>query len=540
MFKNFFILNRQSIEVDRLLSGFALINVFTQEKNKLIFYLRNDSKEYFIEINADSSLPYFIIREKYNRAKKNTLNFFASYLPSKLSSIKIAELDRIVQFNIQTASIYFYIHGKETNVFLIDEEKNFESFKKIEDEKNLIDEVGKLNFTNSILIPEFKLELDETSSSIISKKYPFLGREIISELIRRSDINPLQKKQVILQNILREIETTRAFVYRDDQTGKFKLSFFNRDELKSKELTFFNNLNDALKFLLVQEHKHKYENLTGRGRENKFEKNIMQLEKKRDHLQTRIKEGCKDEKYQQIANLLMMNLDMINQGASQVELENTYDSNKIITINLLPRLNLRENVNYYFDKVKSERKEFDKLNKLLSEINDQIKKQKTLFTEMKNTDIVTDDSLSSNAALKKNVDRNASQNVKSKFRQFILYDKYSIFVGKNSKNNDELTTSFAKQNDYWFHARSVSGSHVVLRWDKSYGEIQRILLEKTASLAAFYSKAKTSGLVPVSYTQKKYVIKRKGMEPGKVALFKEKVLIVRPEIPKECKLITAE
>src|SRR3989339_2058800 len=168
MFKNFFVLNRHVIEANKLLSGFTLVNIFTQEKNKLIFCLRSDSREYFIEVNADSSLPYFIIREKFNRAKKNTLDFFESYIPSKLNSIKIAELDRIIQFNLQDASIYFYIHGKETNVFLIDNEKNFRSFKKVENEPKFVDEIGKLNFSNSFQVQEFRLESEETSSSIIS------------------------------------------------------------------------------------------------------------------------------------------------------------------------------------------------------------------------------------------------------------------------------------------------------------------------------------------------------------------------------------
>src|SRR3989337_2683526 len=137
MFKNFFVLNRHVVEVNKLLSGFTLVNIFTQEKNKLIFYLRKDVQEYFIELNVDSSLPYFIVREKYNRARKNTLDFFESYLPSKLNSIKIAELDRVVQFNLQDASIYFYIHGKETNIILLSKEMDFESFKKVENEKKL-------------------------------------------------------------------------------------------------------------------------------------------------------------------------------------------------------------------------------------------------------------------------------------------------------------------------------------------------------------------------------------------------------------------
>jgi predicted ribosome quality control (RQC) complex YloA/Tae2 family protein len=62
-------------------------------------------------------------------------------------------------------------------------------------------------------------------------------------------------------------------------------------------------------------------------------------------------------------------------------------------------------------------------------------------------------------------------------------------------------------------------------------------LKAAASLAAYHSKAKTSGMAPVSYTQKKYVTKKKGMDPGKVALLKEAVLIVKPEIPEGCEYV---
>jgi predicted ribosome quality control (RQC) complex YloA/Tae2 family protein len=97
-----------------------------------------------------------------------------------------------------------------------------------------------------------------------------------------------------------------------------------------------------------------------------------------------------------------------------------------------------------------------------------------------------------------------------------------------------LTTKFAKQNDYWFHARSVSGSHAVLRVENYKEGIPKPILKKAASIAAYHSKAKTSKLTPVSYTLKKYVVKRKGMEPGKVNLLKEEVLLVTPEIPGGC------
>ncbi|HQJ46614.1 MAG TPA: NFACT RNA binding domain-containing protein, partial [Ignavibacteriaceae bacterium] len=94
-----------------------------------------------------------------------------------------------------------------------------------------------------------------------------------------------------------------------------------------------------------------------------------------------------------------------------------------------------------------------------------------------------------------------------------------------------LTTKFAKQNDLWFHARAVSGSHVILRVENKKEIIPKSVIKKAAGLAAFHSKAKTAGVVPVSFTYKKYVVKRKGMPFGQVSLLKEDILLVKPEIP---------
>ncbi|NMB80299.1 MAG: DUF814 domain-containing protein [Ignavibacteria bacterium] len=122
----------------------------------------------------------------------------------------------------------------------------------------------------------------------------------------------------------------------------------------------------------------------------------------------------------------------------------------------------------------------------------------------------------------------------SNYRQFIIENKYHLYVGKNSKNNDELKTRFAKQNDLWFHARSVSGSHVVLRIENTKEPVPKNIIKKAASVAAYYSKAKTSKLASVSYTFKKYVTKRKDLEPGQVILLREQVILVPPEIPDGC------
>ena len=134
--------------------------------------------------------------------------------------------------------------------------------------------------------------------------------------------------------------------------------------------------------------------------------------------------------------------------------------------------------------------------------------------------------------------QNQNDEVEIKFKHYLIEKKYHVFVGKDSVNNDLLTIRFAKQNDFWFHARSVSGSHVVLRIENTKEVVPKNILKKAASLAAYHSKAKTAGVVPVSYTFKKYVIKRKGQPTGQVSLLRENVLLVKPEIPVDTEYLT--
>ena len=107
---------------------------------------------------------------------------------------------------------------------------------------------------------------------------------------------------------------------------------------------------------------------------------------------------------------------------------------------------------------------------------------------------------------------------------------YTVLVGNNAKQNDLLTLKFAKKDDLFFHAKDVSGSHVILK-QISGKKVPNTTLEKTAALAAFYSKRKTDSLCPVGYTPKKYVRKPKGAAPGLVIVEREKVLLVKPELP---------
>lgn len=109
---------------------------------------------------------------------------------------------------------------------------------------------------------------------------------------------------------------------------------------------------------------------------------------------------------------------------------------------------------------------------------------------------------------------------------FLSSDGIKIYVGKNNKQNDELTLRFADASDIWLHTKNIPGSHVII---KSGGEPPLTTLNQAALLAAYYSKARGGANVPVDYTAKKYVKKPAGAKPGMVIYTTNRTAFVTPE-----------
>jgi len=116
-------------------------------------------------------------------------------------------------------------------------------------------------------------------------------------------------------------------------------------------------------------------------------------------------------------------------------------------------------------------------------------------------------------------------------RSFETSDGFEVIVGRNNKENDHVTHHLAKAEDLWFHASRMPGSHVVLR-RKDKSTPSRKAIEEAASIAAYFSKGRTSSSVPVIYTPKKYVHKPRGSRPGTATCAHEKFIMVTPRKPK--------
>lgn len=114
------------------------------------------------------------------------------------------------------------------------------------------------------------------------------------------------------------------------------------------------------------------------------------------------------------------------------------------------------------------------------------------------------------------------------FRRFTSSDGLAIYVGRNARENDELTFGLAKSDDLWLHARGTPGSHVVVRLEKGNDPPPETIRD-AATLALLYSDLKKSGKGDVIYTRRKWVKKAKGQAPGAVIVTQEKSLHVSLE-----------
>jgi hypothetical protein len=224
MIKNYFYLNRFVIEAGKILPGKKIYNLFTQEKDKLIIEFGEEESVEYLEIYVNPGQPHINIRTDYSRAKKNTIDVFPEAKGQIISSIKIAEDDRVINIDLQNATFFFTIRGKYTNVLFVAEDNFILSFKKYEEDllKDLKLELQDKNYIDSFNQLDLKLESGDYYFDI-KKKYPIIGNEIIKEAKRR-DKSGIENISLILKKVINKIIDEQPTVFIDNNAGEVHLA----------------------------------------------------------------------------------------------------------------------------------------------------------------------------------------------------------------------------------------------------------------------------------------------------------------------------
>ena len=312
----------------------------------------------------------------------------------------------------------------------------------------------------------------------------------------------------------------------DNTTEKYPINYSLDDyyfEKENNEL-FINYRNNILNLILATLKKYK--------------KRLVNIDNKLSE--------CKDmDKYKLYGELITANLYQIpNKNMNSVEVQNYYDNCSLIKIPLDNKYYPSINAKRYFKKysklknaleiVTIQKKEtLDDMSYIESVVYEldsalTIEDLQDIFEEISESDIFKT-VLSKKSDNKKNKVKKSKSMTKNKFAKFnpLTYtiDGYVIYVGRNNKENDVLTTKFAKPNDLWFHTKDIHGSHVILKVTPGENIPQEIILE-AARLAAKHSKARLSSNVPVDYCFISNVKKPNGSKPGMVIYKNNKTILV--------------
>lgn len=244
-------------------------------------------------------------------------------------------------------------------------------------------------------------------------------------------------------------------------------------------------------------------------------------------------EDCKDrEKFKIYGELIKANLYAIKSGMESVELVNFYDEQlRSITVPLDVTLSPANNAARYFKEYKKRHTAEQTLTLLIEKDKEEIAYLESVAQSLELCNDSADieeirDELRQGGYIRTH-QQNRRKKPKTELKQFESREGYTILVGKNNLQNDQITCRIASKNDLWFHVKDEAGSHVVILCDGK--EVSDETLLFAARLAAANSKAAASSKVAVDYTPIKYVKKPNGAKPGMVIYTTNKTVYVTPE-----------
>ena len=497
-------------------------------KDVLEIYIQNREQEYRLIFSANPNETALFLDNYRPPKKSNVIEFFQELEGLSISDVTLADKDRLLYMHFEGGKqLLFKLYGGNPNVYLVEKDKIMDAFKNPADVRGT--EPPRPH------TPSFAEEITGKAKpkNQITKLNPLLPRNLLPYLIEQHDVDEMNVKEVktfveYITDALLNDPHPRVL-----ETGD--LCLWSREILDKPDDARFETVNNAVR--------HAYRNAVHLRRLHNKKQKVMQLlervTSKKEAQLKQLKQADKSleraDEYEKYGHLLMANAHRsIDFGKDAIEVDDFYAEDEKVKIPLKEGMSIAENAEYYYDKAKSSRKSYKEAKKRIPAVKEEVQLSNKLLGELK--DIKHLPELESwlkehSRELEKfgyGVDEDAQAS--SPYRKF-NEGKYEIWIGKNAKSNDQLT-SLAHKEDIWLHARGVGGSHVVIRMGNQKEYPPKRVILKAAGYAAYYSKAKGMEMAPVMYTKRKYVRKPKGAAPGAVVVERENVEMVPPLNPR--------
>ncbi|RIV19018.1 DUF814 domain-containing protein [Fibrisoma montanum] len=530
MHTNYYFLRQLAPALAPHLTGLKFMECFSQDRDEVVLVFAqakgktNYYKPFYIKATLRPDFSGLLFPEAVQRARTNSVDLFEGVTGGEegvgrvVVGVRAFLNERCLAIQLEDDyTLLFKFFGNRPNLLAFQGAAVIELF-------------------NTRLVADQHLTLDALDRPIDQsweaferagydhrKLFPTFGKEVNAYLKQKEEGGKEGWwKWQIIQAILTQLEQPRYYLIKFDHRPTLSLLYFG-DVYRE----FDDPIEAANRFYIS------YNGLSTFEREKAdllrlLEKRLKRAEALIDANMQRLIAREEGATHEEMGHILMANLHDIPQvpGARSPERVELYDfyRDQPITIKLKTDLSPQKNAENYYRKSKNEKIEEEHLNQQIANREaeiEQVKQHvqaiegiqtlKELRKYIKQTNLLTDVPADGPVQLFKEVQ----------------VENFRILIGRNAKNNDLLTQKYAHKEDLWLHARDVSGSHVIIKYQAGK-TFPKSVIERAAELAAWYSKRRTDSLCPVIVTPKKFVRKPKGLAEGQVTVDKEDVVMVVP------------
>lgn len=555
-------------ELNKRLAGGKIDKIQQTDKEELLLMVRSLGQTYRLLINASAADNCVQLTELKKQAPSEA-PMFCMLLRKRIAGGKIVRfeqerLDRVLKISIETYNdlgdlsvfaLYCELMGKHSNIILVNEKGVI---------VDAIKHVGLGMSSVRFVMPgleysappaQDKQDPSKASADDFSMAMCMVGMSIAKALSNAFfGLSPAVAAQLVarytdktectqLSEAEREELASRLVgFYADMAHGKEKasavLNALGETEavypfaISGSGIKLYDSIGEALDSLYINSDRREWAKRHGASARKVLQNNIERCEKKLALYADALNSGEQMEKCRLYGELLTANLHSLKSGTDTAAVDNYYaDPVERIAIPLDRQLTPGENAQRYYKKYQKLKAARDmaivQREQTLSELNyleGQLDNLTKCTAENELSELIEE--LKDQGYIKR--DKGGKKKMKlaaSKPMHFVSSTGADIYVGKNNRQNDELTLRFASPNDIWMHAKNIPGSHVIV---KGASEQDTATMTEAALLAAYYSRARGSENVAVDYTPRKYVKKPAGAKPGMVIYTTNKTAYVTP------------
>ena len=558
-------------ELNREIGGGRIYKIAQPETDELILTIKTPTGQKRLYISASASLPLMYLTEE-NKPSPMTAPGFCMLLRKyigngRITSITQPGLERIICLSIEHLNelgdlcvkhLYIEIMGKHSNIIFCDDKGMIlDSIKHVSTQMSSVREVlpGRTYFIPDTMNKKDPFSVsDEDFIEILRSKPCGIAKALY---ISFTGISPVMAESVCalagLDSSIPAASFEKDYLYHLSHQFKneidkvlqcdFSPIIYERDgvpvEYSAIRLhqydTFEEKCFTSISFLLstYYDTKNKITRIRQKSADLRHvvQTALERANKKYDLQYKQLKDTQGREKYRIYGELLQAYGYGLEPKATSLTCTNFYDGKKI-TIPLDIQLNAQENAQKYFARYNKQKRTHEALSGLLKETGDDIIYLESLVNALDIALTEADlaqikDELEQAGYIKKRFTKKKQKTI-NKPLHYISSDGYHMYVGKNNLQNDELTFKFATGGDWWFHAKGVPGSHVIVKTEGH--ELPDRTFEEAARLAAYYSKSRDTDKVEIDYIEKKHVKKPNGAKPGFVVYYTNYSMVIDPNI----------